>query len=59
MLGSWRHSTNKASSSVLFSSDNDFPSANLTAKKLKHFINDSHTKENENNVNVTGWMLTS
>ena len=56
MLGSWRHSTNKASSSVLFSSDNDFPSANLTAKKLKHFINDSHSK---NNVKVTGWMLTS
>ena len=32
---------------------------NLSAKKLKLFITDSDSKENENYVDVTGWMLTS
>ena len=31
----------------------------LSAKKLKHFVNDSDSKENGNNFDATGWMLPS
>ena len=36
-----------------------FPSVSLSAKKLKLFINDRDSKENEKNVDVTEWILTS
>ena len=34
-------------------------SASLSAKKLKLLLNDSGSKKNDDNVDVTGWMLTS
>ena len=42
-----------------FSSEDAFPKVSLPAEKPKLFINVSDSKENENNVDVTGWMLTS
>ena len=66
ILGSLQHPINKACSTKLvhrsyivasttsFSSDYAFPNVNIFAKKLKLLINDSDSKENENNVNVTG-----
>ena len=59
MLGSLRHSIDKSDSITLFGSEDTFPSVSLSAKKLKLFINDCDSKENENNVDVTGWILTS
>ena len=54
MLGSLRHSIDKAGSATSFSSEDAFPSVSLSAKKLKFFISDSDIKENENNADVTG-----
>ena len=54
MLGSLRHSIDKSGSITLFGSEDNFPSVSLSAKKLKLFINDCDSKENENNVDVTG-----
>ena len=34
-------------------------SASLSAKKLKLLLNDSDSEKNDDNVDVTGWMLTS
>ena len=34
-------------------------SASLSAKKLKLLLNDSGSEKNDDNVDVTGWMLTS
>ena len=31
----------------------------LSAKKLKHFVNDSDSKETGNNFDAAGWMLPS
>ena len=59
MLGSLRHSIDKSDSITLFGSEDTFPSVSLSAKKLKLFINDRDSKENEKNVDVTGWILTS
>ena len=54
MIGSLRHPNDKAGSATSLRSEDDFPCASLHAKKLKCFINDSGSKENENNVHVTG-----
>ena len=59
MLGSLRHSIDKSDSITLFGSEDTFPSVSLSAKKLKLFINDRDSKENEKKVDVTGWILTS
>ena len=37
-----------------FSSEDAFPSVSLPAEKLKPFINDSDSKQNKSNVDVTG-----
>ena len=58
MLGSLQHPIGEAGSATSFSFEDFFPSVSLSAKKLKLFLNDSDSKENENNVDVTGWMLT-
>ena len=34
-------------------------SASLSAKKLKLLLNDSGSEKNDDNIDVTGWMLTS
>ena len=59
MLGSLRHSIDKSDSITLFGSEDTFLSVSLSAKKLKLFINDRDSKENEKKVDVTGWILTS
>ena len=59
MLGSLRHSIDKSDSITLFGSEDTFPSVSLSAKKLKLFINDRDSKENEKKVDVAGWILTS
>ena len=61
MLGSYslQHPIDEAGSTNSFSSEDASPKVSLPAKKLKPFINDSDSKENENNVVVTGWTLTS
>ena len=53
MSGSLQHPIDKACSTTSFSSEDTFPSVNLSAKILKPFINDSDSKGNENNVDVT------
>ena len=58
MLGSLQHPIGKAGSATSFNFEDFFPSVSLSAKKLKLFLIDSDSKENENNVDVTGWMLT-
>ena len=58
ILGSFRHLIDKAGSTTSFSSEDVFPSVSLSVKKLKLFINDSDSKENENNIDVIGWILT-
>ena len=47
------HQIDKAGSTTSFSSNDPFPSVRLFAKKLKLFVNDSNSNENEN-VDVTG-----
>ena len=59
MLGSSRHPIDQADSTTSVSSKDASPNVSLSAKKLKLFINDGDGKENENNVDVTGLMLTS
>lgn len=54
MLGSLRHPMDKVCSTTSFSSEDVFLSVSLSVKKLKFFTNDSDSKNNENNVNVTG-----
>ena len=56
MLGSYnlQHSIAKAGSTTSFSSENAFSKIRLSAEKLNIFINVSDSKENENNVDVTG-----
>ena len=54
MLGSLQHPIGKAGSATSFNFEDFFPSVSLSAKKLKLFLNDSDSKENENNVDVTG-----
>ena len=54
ILGCLQHPIDSAGSTTLFSSDPAFPSVSLSAKKLKLFVNDSDSKENENKANVTG-----
>ena len=51
---SLQHPIDKAGSTTSFSSENTFSSVNLSAEKLKSFINDSDNKENENNIDTTG-----
>ena len=54
MLGSLRHPIDKAGSITSFSSKEAFPKISLSSKKVKRFIDDNDSKENENNVDVTG-----
>ena len=54
MLFSLRHPFDKAGSTISFSSEDAFPSVSLSAKNPKLFIDDSDSKENENNVDITG-----
>ena len=49
-----RHPFDKAGSTMSFSSEDAFPSVSLSAKNPKLFIDDSDSKENENNVDITG-----
>ena len=56
MLGSLRHPIDKAGSITSFSSKEAFPKISLSSKKVKRFIDGNDSKENENNVDVTGWM---
>ena len=44
----------KAGSTTSFSSEDAFPKVSLPAEKLKVFVGVSDSKENENNVDVTG-----
>ena len=53
MLGSLRHLIDKAGFTTSLISEDAFPSVRLSAKKPKLLINDSDSKENENNVDVT------
>ena len=59
MLDSLLHPIDKAGSTTSFSSENTFSSVSLSTDKLKSFINDTDNKENENNVDATGSILTS
>ena len=54
MLGRLRHQIGKVGSSTSFSTEHAFPNVSLSAKNLKLFINDSDSKENRNNVHLTG-----
>ena len=54
MLLSLRHPLDKVGSTLSFSSEDAFPSVSLSAKNPKRFIDDSDSKENENNVDITG-----
>ena len=54
-----QHLDVKATSATSFSSEEALPSVSLSAKKMKPLNNDSDCKQNENNVDVTGWILTS
>ena len=54
-----QHLIDKASSDASFSFEDAFPKVSLSAEKLKIIINASDSKENENNCDVTGWMLAS
>ena len=54
ILGCLQHPIDNAGSTTSFSSDAAFPSVSLSAKKLKLFVNDSDSKEDENKANVTG-----
>ena len=54
MLGRLRHQIDKVGSSASFSTEHAFPNVSLSAKNLKLFINDSDSKENGNNVHLTG-----
>ena len=56
---SLQNSIDKAGSTTLFSSEGAFSKVGLSTEKLNILINVSDGKENENNVDVTGWMLTS
>ena len=49
-----RHPIDKTDATTSFSSEDAFPSASLSAKKLKIFIDDSDSKENKKHVDVTG-----
>ena len=49
-----RQPIDKAGSTTLFSSEDAFPSVILSVKKPKLFIKNSDSKENKNNVDVTG-----
>ena len=53
MLDSLRNLIEKAGLTASFSSEDGFSSVSFSAKKLKLSISDS-SKENENNVDVTG-----
>ena len=53
MLGSLGYLIDKAGSATSLSPEDAFPSVILFVKKLKLFINDSNSKENENSVGVT------
>ena len=53
MLGSLGYLIGKAGSATSLSSEDAFPSVILFVKKLNLFINNSNSKENENNVGVT------
>ena len=54
MLGRLRHQIGKVGSSTSFSTEHAFPNVSLSAKNLKLFINDGDSKENGNNVHLTG-----
>ena len=54
MLGRLRHQIDKVGSSTSFSTEHALPNVSLSAKNLKLFINDSDSKENGNNVHLTG-----
>ena len=51
---SLQHPIDKAGSATSLRCKDGFPKVNLPAEKLKLFINVSDSKENENNVDVTG-----
>ena len=50
---SLRYPIDKFGSITLFSSEDAFPNFKKSAKKRKVFINNSASKENENNVDAT------
>lgn len=52
-----QYPVDKADSTALLGCEDAFPSARLSIKKLNLLNNDSDSKAN--NVDVTGWMLTS
>ena len=61
MLGSYslQHPIDKAGSINSFISEDVLPRVTFPAEKLKLFISVSDSKENENALDVAGWMLTS
>ena len=57
MLDSSRHPINKTGLTTSFSSEDSFPGVSLSGEKLKPFINDSGSKEDENNIDSTELIL--
>ena len=53
MLDSSRHLIDKTGLTTSFSSEDSFPGVSLSGEKLKPFINDIGSKEDENNIDST------